>query len=251
MSESLLKLDSVSVTFGALRAVDGVSLQVGAGERRAILGPNGAGKTTLFNAIAGEIRPSAGSVTFLGKDVTRLKPHAKAHLGIGRTYQITNLFGGLSVEDNLCLAVRGLSPRKFSLFESGRITAAEQAVIEQALADCGMSAKRNMPIRTLSYGEQRQLELALTLATRPRLLLLDEPAAGLSPAERGRMAEIIGALPRELTLILIEHDMDLALGLVDSVTCLHYGQVLVEGSPDAIRNNEQVQEIYLGKPHHA
>ena len=251
MTAPLLTLENVSVTFGALRAVDGVSLSVKAGERRAIIGPNGAGKTTLFNAIAGDIRPSGGRVDFGGRNVTRLKPHAKAHLGIGRTYQITNLFAALSVEDNLRLAVRGLSPRKFSLFGSGQLNQVEHAAVEEALAESGMSARRGVPIRDLSYGEQRQLELALALAGKPTLLLLDEPAAGLSAAERVRMAEIIRALPRTLTLVLIEHDMDLALGLVDYVTCLQHGQVLVEDTPDAIRSNEKVQEVYLGKPHHA
>jgi branched-chain amino acid transport system ATP-binding protein len=239
------------VSFGALRAVDGVSLSVNAGERRAIIGPNGAGKTTLFNAIAGEIRPSSGSVFFADQDVTRLRPHARARLGMGRTYQITNLFAGLTVEENIRLAVRGLSPRKFSLFGAGEPNAVEREAVEQALVHCGMTARRETITRTLSYGEQRQLELALALASKPKLLLLDEPAAGLSAAERVRMAEIIRALPRELTLILIEHDMDLALNLVDRVSCLHYGQVLVEGTPDAIRGNELVQEVYLGKPHHA
>ena len=190
MTAPLLKLENVSVTFGALRAVDGVSLSVKAGERRAIIGPNGAGKTTLFNAIAGDIRPSGGRVDFGGRNVTRLKPHAKAHLGIGRTYQITNLFAALSVEDNLRLAVRGLSPRKFSLFGSGQLNQVEHAAVEEALAESGMSARRGVPIRDLSYGEQRQLELALALAGKPTLLLLDEPAAGLSAAERVRMAEI-------------------------------------------------------------
>ena len=147
--------------------------------------------------------------------------------------------------------MRGLSPRKFSLFGSGKLNTAEHTAVEEALSESGMSARRGVPIRDLSYGEQRQLELALALAGKPSLLLLDEPAAGLSAAERVRMAEIIRALPRELTLVLIEHDMDLALGLVDYVTCLQHGQVLVEDTPDAIRGNEKVQEVYLGKPHHA
>ena len=251
MPESLLRLENVCVTFGALRAVDGVSLAIAAGERRAIIGPNGAGKTTLFNAVAGEVALSGGSIVFDGTEVTRLAVHRRAALGMGRTYQITNLFGGLSVEENLRLAVRGLSKRKFSLLGDGTPRADEASAIETALAACGMLSRRGVLTRALSYGEQRQLELALALAGEPRWLLLDEPAAGLSPAERVSMAQIIRALPRELTLVLIEHDMDLALGLVDFVTCLHFGQVLVEGAPDAIRSNQKVQEVYLGKPHHA
>ena len=251
MAEALLQLENVSVTFGALRAVDGVSLAVAPGERRAIIGPNGAGKTTLFNAIAGEVKISSGKICLDGRDVTRLRTHRRAALGMGRTYQITNLFGGLTVEENLRLAVRGSSTRKFSLLGDETPRGAEAERVEAALAASGMAVRRSAMTRTLSYGEQRQLELALALASKPHLLLLDEPAAGLSPAERVRMAEIIRALPRELTLVLIEHDMDLALGLVDFVTCLHFGQVLIEDKPEAIRANVKVQEVYLGTPHHA
>jgi branched-chain amino acid transport system ATP-binding protein len=251
MAEPLLQLERVSVAFGALRAVDGVTLAVRAGERRAIIGPNGAGKTTLFNAIAGEVRASAGAVRFGGRDITRLRTHRRAGLGIGRTFQITTLFGGLPVEENLRLALRGQSPRKFSMFGSGDSDAGETGAVDRALESCGLTARRSTLIRTLSYGEQRQLELALALVGKPKMLLLDEPAAGLSPAERVHMAEVIRGLSRELTVVLIEHDMDLALGLADSVTCLHNGQVLVEGAPDEMRSNELVQEIYLGKPHHA
>jgi len=251
MAEPLLQLEHVSVAFGALRAVDGVTLAVRAGERRAIIGPNGAGKTTLFNAIAGEVRASGGTVRFGGRDITRLRTHRRAALGIGRTFQITTLFGGLPVEENLRLALRGQSPRRFSMFGSGDSDAGEAAAVDRALESCGLTARRGTLIRTLSYGEQRQLELALALVGKPKMLLLDEPAAGLSPAERVHMAEVIRGLSRELTVVLIEHDMDLALGLADSVTCLHNGQVLVEGAPDEMRANEAVQEIYLGKPHHA
>ena len=251
MSGPLLQLDGVCVTFGALRAVDGVTLSVAAGERRAIIGPNGAGKTTLFNAIAGEVPASAGSIRYSGRDITRLRAHQRAQLGMARTFQITNLFPGLTVAENLRLAARGLSSRKFSLFGSDRAGPSEAAAIDQALASSRLDAKRDVITRQLSYGEQRQLELAMALVTSPKLLLLDEPAAGLSPAERVTTAEVIRALPRDLTLILIEHDMDLALGLVDFVTCLHFGQVLVEASPDAIREDARVQEVYLGTPHHA
>ncbi|MEO7402527.1 MAG: ABC transporter ATP-binding protein, partial [Burkholderiales bacterium] len=247
----LLELASVCVTFGALRAVDGVSLAVAPGERRAIIGPNGVGKTTLFNAIAGETPVSDGTVRYAGEDVTSKRAHQRAARGIGRTFQITNLFGGLSVEENLRLAVLGNDQRKFALFANPADPAAVREAIDVALERTGLAPKRAMPIRAISYGEQRQLELAMALASRPRLLLLDEPAAGLSPAERVRMAEIIRGLPRDLTLVLIEHDMELALGLVDRVTCLHFGQVLVEDTPDGIRGNAKVQEVYLGRRHHA
>ena len=251
MSDALLTLDRVSVRFGALKAVDGVSLAVPAGQRRAVIGPNGAGKTTLFNAIAGVHRPASGSIAFAGRPMTRLRVDQRAGLGIGRTFQITNLFGGLTVEENLRLALRGRSRRKFSLFGRDVAQGEEKDALERALAESGLAPRRAAATRTLSYGEQRQLELALALAGKPRLLLLDEPAAGLSPAERVTMAALIRRLPRDLTLVLIEHDMDLALGLAEFVTCLHFGQVLCEGPPDAIRGDARVQEVYLGQPHHA
>jgi branched-chain amino acid transport system ATP-binding protein len=247
-----LDLCDVAVAFGALRAVDGVTLKVPRGERRAVIGPNGAGKTTLFNAITGMILPSAGEIRFEGHDVTRLAPHRRARLGISRTFQITNLFPTLSVRDNMALAVRGLEPRKkFSLFGSPRLEPEEESRIAAALGAARLDAQGGVPVAELSYGVQRQIEIALALVTRPRLLLLDEPAAGLSPAERSLVTEIIRGLPRELTVVLIEHDMDLALGVADHVTCLHEGRVLVEEAPDAIRRNPVVQEVYLGKPRHA
>jgi branched-chain amino acid transport system ATP-binding protein len=251
VTNTILSLQNVSVTFGALRAVDGVSLSVPAGQRRAIIGPNGAGKTTLFNAIAGVVTTSSGVVQFDGVDMTRFSTNKRAGLGISRTFQITNLFPQLSVQENIRLAVCGLSSRKFALFGSGQPKPAEKEAIDLALENSQLTGQRNTEVKTMSYGEQRQLEMAMALVQKPKLLLLDEPAAGLSPAERVKMADVINALPRDLTLILIEHDMDLALGLVDYVTCLHFGQVLTGGTPDEIRVDEKVQEVYLGKPRHA
>jgi branched-chain amino acid transport system ATP-binding protein len=251
VTDPILSISQVVIAFGALRAVDGVDLSVGPGERRAVIGPNGAGKTTLFHAISGILLPGAGRIFFEGVDITRDAPHRRARRGIARTFQITNLFPTLSVEENLAIAVRGLSARKFSFFGSPQLDEQEAPRIAQALEICRLADRRNRIVKELSYGEQRQLELALALAHEPRLLLLDEPAAGLSPAERSLVAEIIRSLPRTLTLVLIEHDMDLALGLVDFVTCMHEGRVLVEQSPDAIRRNEAVQEVYLGRPRHA
>jgi branched-chain amino acid transport system ATP-binding protein len=194
---------------------------------------------------------SKGAVRFGGRDVTRLRTHRRAALGIGRTYQITNLFPALTVEENVRLAVQSLDPRKFSLLGASTPKGVHAQRVEESLATSGLAGRRREPTSTLSYGEQRQLEFALALAGKPALLLLDEPAAGLSPAERVVMAATIGALPRSLTLVLIEHDIDLALRLVDHVTCMHNGRVLVEGSPDAIRADASVQEVYLGKRHHA
>lgn len=251
VTNSILSLQDVSVTFGALRAVDGVTLSVPVGQRRAIIGPNGAGKTTLFNAIAGVVPTSSGTVHFNSVDMTRYTTNKRAGLGISRTFQITNLFPQLTVQENIRLAVCGLSRRKFALFGSGKPTQVEKEAIEHALENSQLVQQRNTEVKTLSYGEQRQLEMAMALVQKPRLLLLDEPAAGLSPSERVKMADVINALPRDLTLILIEHDMDLALGLVDYVTCLYFGQVLTGGTPDEIRVDEKVQEVYLGKPRHA
>lgn len=251
MTEAALSLLGVVVAFDALRAVDGVSLVVPHGQRRAIIGPNGAGKTTLFNAVTGVIPASAGQIVFEGLDVTKLPPHRRAHLGISRTFQITNLFPTLSVEDNMILAFRGLTRRKFSLFGASAPSADEVARIMEALNATRLTHRLDVIVHELSYGEQRQLEIALALVAAPKMLLLDEPAAGLSPAERSIVAEIIRSLPRELTLVLIEHDMNLALGLADYVTCLHEGHVLVEETPDAIRKNKLVETVYLGTPRHA
>lgn len=251
MANALLSFEEVVVAFGALRAVDGVTLAVPRGERRAIIGPNGAGKTTLFNATTGVIRPTRGRIIFDGRDIIHLPPHRRAELGIARTFQITNLFPTLAVSDNVALALRALALRKFSLLASPRLNAEEAARVEQALGAVRLLGRADAPVKQLSYGEQRQLELALALVGNPRLLLLDEPAAGLSLTERTMVGDIIRRLPRDLTLILIEHDMDLALGLVDCVTCMHEGRVLADGSPDAIRRDARVQEVYLGRPRHA
>jgi branched-chain amino acid transport system ATP-binding protein len=249
--ESILTLSDVVVAFDALRAVDCVSMSVPRGQRRAIIGPNGAGKTTLFNAIAGMLPPTSGRIAFDGHDITKLPPHRRAHLGVSRTFQITNLFPRLSVQDNMMLALRGRSARKFSLFGASGTDPDEAPKIAAALEAVRIGARADIMVSDLSYGEQRQLEIALSLVTNPRLLLLDEPAAGLSPSERSMVADIIRSLDRDITVVLIEHDMDLALGLVDLVTCMFEGKVLVEQSPDEIRRNKQVQEVYLGRPRHA
>ncbi|MCX7322787.1 MAG: ABC transporter ATP-binding protein [Hyphomicrobiales bacterium] len=251
MSEPILMLSDVTVAFDALKAVDGVSLTVPRGQRRAIIGPNGAGKTTLFNAIAGAHPPTSGKITFNGHDVSKLPPHRRAQLGISRTFQITNLFPTLSVRNNMMLALRGLSPKKFSLFGSPDPDDTEAARITAALTAARIAERADVIVKEMSYGEQRQLEIAIALVTTPTMLLLDEPAAGLSPSERSMIAEVIRTLDPAITVILIEHDMDLALGLVDFVTCMFEGRVLVEEPPDGIRRNAKVQEVYLGKPRHA
>lgn len=247
MSEYLLTLENVGVRFGGLKAVDDVSLRVRKGERRAIIGPNGAGKTTLFNAITGVFPPTSGRVVFEGRDVTRASPHQRAAYGMSRTFQITNLFPTLTVRQNMEIAIRGLGSRKFSFFGTSAFTPEEQAKADRAFGLSRLGGRTESLVGELSYGEQRQLEMAMALATSPRLLLLDEPAAGLSPSERVIVTEVIRALPPDITIVLIEHDMDLVLSLVDWVTCLNNGQFLAEGPPADIRNNADIQNVYLGR----
>ena len=247
MSETALVLENVVVAFGALRAVDDVSISVKRGERRAIIGPNGAGKTTLFNAITGVFPPTSGRITFEGKDVTRMPAQKRARMGMSRTFQITNLFPTMTVDENMQLALRGTSSSKFSMLGSTQLTSENQDRVVSALRMSRLEERGSVAVNELSYGEQRQLEMAMALVSKPRLLLLDEPAAGLSPAERVMVADIIRALPHDLTMVLIEHDMELVLNLVDWVTCLNNGQLLAEGSPEEIRANQHVQDVYLGK----
>jgi branched-chain amino acid transport system ATP-binding protein len=242
----VLSLTGLSKEFGGLRAVDGVTLTVTSGERRAIIGPNGAGKTTLFSLISGEARPSDGRIALFGRDVTRLSPHRRAALGLARTYQITNLFPKLTALDNCLLAVQALTPAKFHLHRAlGRYPAFFERA-RAALDAVGLADKEGEAVRNLSHGEQRQLEIALALAGAPRLLLLDEPTAGLSPAESHAMTALLKKLDPTITLLVIEHDMDVAFALTDRITVLHYGKVVADGLAHEVKANPLVQEIYLG-----
>jgi branched-chain amino acid transport system ATP-binding protein len=247
VSEPALVLDNIVVAFGALKAVDDVSISVKRGERRAVIGPNGAGKTTLFNAITGVTPPTSGRIMFEGQDVTRKPAQVRARMGMTRTFQITNLFPTMTVDENMQLALRGTGRGKFSMLGSTRLTSEEQDRVASALQMSRLGERSSVAVNELSYGEQRQLELAMALISNPRLLLLDEPAAGLSPSERVMVVEIIRSLPKDLTMVLIEHDMELVLNLVDWVTCLNNGQMLAEGSPKDITSNQRVQDVYLGK----
>jgi branched-chain amino acid transport system ATP-binding protein len=241
-----LELDGVTKAFGGLVAIAEVSLQVAARERRALIGPNGAGKTTLFHLVSGELPVTRGRIRLFGEDVTRLPPHLRVGRGLCRTYQVTNIFPALSVSENILLAAMGPTPSKFQLLRPLPRRGALRERAERALRDVDLQDKARVPARELSHGEQRQLEVALALAGQPRVLLLDEPAAGLSAAERARVVELVRRLPAELTLVIIEHDMDLVLNLVDRVTCLHNGQVIADEPVTTIRHNQRVQEIYLG-----
>jgi branched-chain amino acid transport system ATP-binding protein len=246
VTAAVLELDRVCRRFGGLEAIRDVSMSVPERSRRAIIGPNGAGKTTLFNVITGELAATSGRLRLFGRDVTRLPSHARAAMGLGRTFQITNLFGPLSVGDNALLALQALSPAKYVMHRPLRADRTVRERVRALLEPAGLWEKRDTEVRVLSYGEQRQLEVLLALAGRPRLLLLDEPAAGLSPGERREMARFIKGLDPQLTLLLIEHDMDVAFEIVDTITVLHFGCVVAEGTKEAVRADPSVQEIYLG-----
>jgi len=243
----ILQLQGVSRRFGGLTAVNRVDLEVERGERMTILGPNGAGKTTLFHLISGEVPVSSGRIVFRGRDVTRLGAHRRAALGLRRTYQITNLFPSLTVLQHLQLAWQSLSGAKYQwlrpLRKYGDITARAMAVLEQF----GMDDRRDVPVADLSYGEQRELEIAMAVVGQPELLLLDEPLAGLSPAESGRVMEIVNGIADGITVILIEHDVEAALRFARRVTVMHQGAVVMQGTPDEVRSDPRVQEIYLGQ----
>jgi branched-chain amino acid transport system ATP-binding protein len=245
-SAPVLEVRGVVRRYGGLTAVDDVTLTLGRSERLAVIGPNGAGKTTLFKLIAGEVSTSAGSVAFEGRDVTRWSSRRRARLGIARTFQVSNLFPTLTVADNVTLAAQALRAVRWSCWPgTGRkgVTAEVDRILERLL----LTARRHSPVESLSHGERRQLEIAMALVVQPRLLLLDEPAAGLSVGERQRLREVLEDLPRSVPYLLIEHDLTLALGLADLVLCLDNGRTIATGTPDEIRGNPHVREVYLGR----
>jgi len=246
MSAPAIRVGGLAKDFGGLRAVDGVSFDVAAGERRVLIGPNGAGKTTLFHCITGVLWPSAGEVALFGRGITRLAEPARTALGMSRTFQISNVLADLAVVENMILALLGTDRRKWVLHRPVAAFGAVRARAMEGLARVGLERRADEPARRLSYGERRQLELALALNSNPRVLLLDEPCAGLSPSERQRISQTIAALPREITLLMIEHDMDVALALADRVTVLHRGRVILEGTPAEVQANPEVREVYFG-----
>jgi branched-chain amino acid transport system ATP-binding protein len=249
LSGHALELQAVSRHFGALKAIDAVSFNVSAGQRYAVLGSNGAGKTTLFNAITGDFPPTSGRVLLFGEDVTALPAHERIRRGLRRTYQSSLLFRDLSVRDNLYLAVRGVSAGRFDLRRAGHANASVAAANE-LLAHTRLGALAETPVRALAHGQQRQLEIGMALAGSPRLILFDEPAAGLSPAERRELVNLLNALPRHIGFVIIEHDLEIALRVVERVTVMHNGCVLKHGTPHEIQNDAQVQAIYMGEDHH-
>lgn len=241
-----LECQDLTKRFGGLEAVKQVNLQVEAGERRAIIGPNGAGKTTLFSLISGLYPVTSGRIRTFGQDITHLPGHRRTYLGLGRTFQITNLFPTLTVLENLVIAAMGLKRMKFSMLRPISTYRGLYERADEVLKEVGMAEKRDEVVRNLSYGEQRQVEVSLALISNPRVLLLDEPTAGLSPADTAMMTEMIHQLDSRITLLLIEHNMDVALQAASRITVLHQGIVFEEGNPKQIRNSSRVQEIYFG-----
>ena len=244
---ALLETHDLSKSFGALTAVNAVSLRVEAGTLHSIIGPNGAGKTTLFNLLTGTFAPTSGRILFEQKDVTGTPAHRIAHLGLARSFQRTNVFPAFSLLDNVWLAAfacskswRGLLWRRTDRYPEA--TAQARA----ALADVGLGEKADQPAREISHGEQRQLELAIALAAAPRVLLLDEPAAGLSPEETRRMVALVRSLKGRYTIVLIEHKMDIIMNVSDRISVMHFGSLIAEGTPEEIQRNADVRRAYLG-----
>jgi branched-chain amino acid transport system ATP-binding protein len=247
MTQVAIEVDRLAKVFGGLRAVDGVSLAVAAGERRVLIGPNGAGKTTLFNCIAGTLRPSAGRVLMFGADISHLSEDRRTALGMGRTFQISNVCTDLTVLENLLLAILGTDRRKWTMHRPASAFGELHERAHAGLAKVGLEGRAGEAVKFLSYGERRQLELALALNSNPKVLLLDEPFAGLSPDERQRLSRLVTALPRDITLIMIEHDIDIALALADRVTVLHRGSIILDGTPGEVQTNPEVREVYFGR----
>jgi len=246
---TILRTVDLTRSFGSLLATDCVNLAIETGERHAIIGPNGAGKTSLLNQVGGQLRPTSGQIFFKDDEITGLAPERVCKLGIGRTFQKNNLFNRLSVFENVRLAVLAQRGQPLNAFVPVTRFGALAARTEEILEQVGLAHRQDEPVRSLSYGEQRQVEIAIALAADPALLLLDEPTAGMSPAETAQMVDFVRGLPRTLTILMIEHDMQVVFSLADRITVLHYGRLLATGAPAEISRNEAVQEIYLGTAH--
>ena len=236
----------MSKDFGGVQAVQGVSFSVEAGQRLAIIGPNGAGKTTLFNILNGQLLPTTGQVYLFGQDITRKSTHRRAHLGMARSFQVSSAFLGLTVLDNALLATQGTRPSRFQMFRPMTAYKDVYADVERLLEPWGLCKHRNSVVKDLAYGDQRKLEIALTLASNPRFLLLDEPSAGLTAAESAYIGSMINTLGPDTTVLLVAHDIDLVFGVAERIMVLHYGQVIADGMPHDISANPRVREIYMG-----
>jgi branched-chain amino acid transport system ATP-binding protein len=241
-----LRVEYMSKDFGGVRAVRGLSLSVEAGEHLAIIGPNGAGKTTLFNLLGGQLPLTTGRVYLFGQEITHKAPHQRAHLGIVRSFQVTNLLLNLTVLENILLALQGVRPSRFQMFRSASAYGDLYARARELLDSMGLWVKKDDPVHAISYGEQRKLEIALSLAAEPRLLLLDEPSTGLTAAESAEITSMICNMEKDITVMLVAHDMDLVFGVADRIIVLHYGEIIAEGTIEQISANPRVKEIYMG-----
>jgi branched-chain amino acid transport system ATP-binding protein len=246
---SVLRTDHLSRSFGSLIATNDINLTVEVGERHVIIGPNGAGKTSLINQIGGQLTPSAGRIFFKGSDITGWSPSRISRMGVGRTFQRNNLFANLSVIENLRLAVQARRGRPLDFFTPVRRLSDLIGRAEDLMRRVHLEQGGARLARSLSYGEQRQLEIGIALAGEPELLLLDEPTSGMSPAETARVIDLIASLPRSLSILMIEHDMNVVFSVADRITVLYYGEVLAAGTPAEIQGNERVREVYLGMAH--
>lgn len=243
----LLRVENLSKRFGGIVATDALNITIPEGELHAVIGPNGAGKTTLIAQLSGQLVSDSGHIQFAGSDITALPMHARSALGLARSFQITSLFLDLSVLDNVALAVQAHAGHSFHFWRDARREAALRDPARAALARVGLKERQDLPASALSHGGHRQLELAMALASKPRMLLLDEPMAGLGPEESARMVTMLRELKKELTILLVEHDMEAVFALADRITVLVYGRVIASGKPEDIRNNAQVRDAYLGE----
>lgn len=241
-----LRVKGLSKNFGGVQALRDVTFGVEVGERLVIIGPNGAGKTTLFNVLNGQLAATNGRIYFYGKDITSLPTHRRAHLGQSRSFQITSLFPPLTVLENCLLALQGTQPSRFQMFRSMTSYKHLFTKAQQMLEVVDLWEKREEPVKNISHGEQRRLEIAISLASQPKLLLLDEPSAGLTAGESADVVDMIRNMGKDITAIIVAHDMDLVFGVAERIMVLHYGQIITEGAPDIVRNDPRVREIYMG-----
>jgi len=241
-----LRTESLSKSFGGVGAVKGVSFTVETGEKLALIGPNGAGKTTLFNLLNGQEKPTSGHIYFFGQDITRLPTYSRAHLGQARSFQLTSLFPNLTVIANAMMAIHGTRPSRYRFFRP--FTSFDDVVIKanEILLAMNLSDRKDDLVQNLGYGEQRRLEIALSLASDPKMLLLDEPSGGLTPNESADMITMIRNLREDITVLMVAHDMDLVFGLAERIMVLHYGEIIVDGTPEEIQHSPRVKEIYMG-----
>jgi branched-chain amino acid transport system ATP-binding protein len=247
VADALLEIERLSKRFGGVVASDAIALAIPQGELHAIIGPNGAGKTTLISQLAGEITPDAGHIRFAGRDITGLPIFRRSQLGLARSFQITSLFLDFTVLDNVALAVQAHAGHSFRFWRDARSQSELRTPARAALARVGLAGRADVVVSNLSHGEHRQLEIAMALATTPQMLLLDEPMAGMGPDESARKVKTLRELKRELTILLIEHDMEAVFALADRITVLVYGRIIASGAPEAIRANAEVRQAYLGE----